>query len=91
MANIELVIKIPEEKYDVIKSDLYNTFPADMRAWGLEAIRNGTPLPKGHGELKDTDAIYNRIDTLNRGKNKGKYTGVLSIITCANTIIEAEK
>ena len=43
---IELVVKMSEEKYDVIKSDLYNTFPAEMKEWGLEAIRNGTPLPK---------------------------------------------
>ena len=47
MADIELVINISEEKYDVIKSDSYNTFPAEMKEWGLEAIRNGVPLPKG--------------------------------------------
>ena len=44
MADIELVIKISEEQYNTIKSDLYNTFPAEMKKWGLEAIRNGTPL-----------------------------------------------
>ena len=46
MADIELVIKIPEEQYNTIKGDLYNTFPAEMKKWGLEAIRNGTPQPK---------------------------------------------
>jgi len=58
MADIELVIKIPEEKYDVIKSDLYNTFPAEIKEWGLEVIKNGTPLPKGHGRLIDADELF---------------------------------
>lgn len=44
---MKLIIDIPEEKYDVIKSDLYNTFPAEMKEWGLEAIRKGTSLPDG--------------------------------------------
>ena len=46
MEEIELVIKMPKEKYDAIKSDLYCTFPAEIKEWGLDAIRNGTPLPK---------------------------------------------
>ena len=81
MADIELVIKIDEEKYDVIKSDLYNTFPAEMKEWGLEALKNGTPLPKGHGDLIDVDNII------------GKIHGVRSItaVLDAPTIIEADK
>lgn len=39
-----IVIDIDKEKYDVIKSDLYSTFPAEMKEWGLEAIRNGIPM-----------------------------------------------
>lgn len=57
MAMVELIIKMPEEKYDAIKSK-YNTFPAEMKEWGLEAINNGTLLPKGHGGLKDFQKIY---------------------------------
>lgn len=41
---MKLIIDISKEKYDVIKSDLYNTFSAEMKEWGLEAIRNGTPM-----------------------------------------------
>ena len=44
---MQIVIDIPDEKYNVINSVLYNTFPAEMKEWGLEAIRNGVPLPKG--------------------------------------------
>lgn len=57
---MQIVIKIPEEQYNTIKSDLYNTFPAEMKKWGLEAIRNGTPLPKGHGRLIDADALWKK-------------------------------
>ena len=61
MADIELVIKIPEEQYDVIKSEFYNTFPAETKVWGLAAIRKGNVLPKGHGRLKDVDAFLSKV------------------------------
>lgn len=41
---MKIIIDIPEERYNTIKSDLYNTFFAEMKEWGLEAIRNGIPL-----------------------------------------------
>lgn len=40
---IELVIKIPREKYKAI-TEMYETFPKDMKEWGLEAIKNGTAV-----------------------------------------------
>lgn len=51
MGYIKLLIKINKDKYNIIKSDLYNTFPADMKEWGLDAIRNGTIV------YTDTDSI----------------------------------
>lgn len=47
MPDIELVIKLPEDKYNTIVG-LYDTFPAKMKEWGLEAIKNGIRLSKGH-------------------------------------------
>lgn len=82
MADIELVIKIPEEQYNTIKSDyLYNTFPAEMKEWGLEAIKNGTPLPKKHGRLKDVDKI------ISDGESKG-FCDWYDEMKYAPTIIE---
>ncbi len=46
MAEIKVVIKIDESKFEALKSELYNTFPKEMKEWGLEVIRNGTPLCK---------------------------------------------
>jgi hypothetical protein len=40
---MQIVIDIPKEQYDVIQNN-FNTFSAEMKEWGLEAIRNGTPL-----------------------------------------------
>ena len=55
---MKLVIEIDEKYYESTKSDdlVEGTIMAS-----LHAIRNGTPLPKGHGDLKDADYIINHI------------------------------
>lgn len=53
---VNLVIKMPKEKYDSICS-MYGTFPAEMKEWGLDYIKDGTPLPKGYGDLVDRDEL----------------------------------
>lgn len=63
MADVELMIKIPEElknKIDNANEDNYRTY-----IWWFEttlycAIKYGTPLPKGHGRLIDADAFERR-------------------------------
>lgn len=62
MADIELVIKIPEEEYRwIIKSD--KTVFADVasKECMLHSIKNGMPLPKGHGDLIDRSVLKNKI------------------------------
>lgn len=83
MADIELVIKIPEEEYDLIVND---------EACGLNiltrAIANGTPLPKRHGDLIDRNDLLEYTDI-----NICAYTPTINrydIITTP-TIIEADK
>lgn len=50
---MRLVIDIPKEMYNDIKSgkDGYSNYIHT-------AIRNGIPLPKGHGDLKDFQKMY---------------------------------
>ena len=97
MAEIELVIKIPEEIMEYIKNNgclsvIYNDEIA-------KAIKNGTPLPKGHGRLIDASYLLNLIkceeyesctwkncSDFNREKCIKKYD-----ILEAPTIIEADK
>ena len=56
MAYIELMIKIPKELYESYKGipPMLGDVGIDMIA---QSIANGTPLPKGHGRLKDIDEI----------------------------------
>lgn len=51
MADVELVIKIPEKVYEARKKKVCMLDEADI------AIANGKPLPKGHGRLIDADAL----------------------------------
>ena len=81
MADIELVIKIPEEDYKSIKDDVkkFLSMPSHKVPVLYEAVNNGTPLPKGHGRLGDLDAlrdIEELIENLTTIRNKicpGKY------------------
>lgn len=53
MADIELVIKIPEEDYERCKKKF------QMRLNIIaHAIAKGTSLPKGHGDLIDLNDLY---------------------------------
>lgn len=88
MADIEIVIKISEDSYKATCSG--SMLPPDVKNV-IDAIKNGTPLPKGHGKIGDLTKLYNEIDKRNKGKNKGKYTGILALVGFADTIIEAVK
>ena len=88
MSDIELVIKIDEEDYENIKETGFNN--NDQRNRIVEAIENGTPLPKGHGRLIDADELKKIIQ-----KNDVMFMTGFSVRICdinaAPTIIEANK
>ena len=87
MADIELVIKISEEKYINIKNAINGLIENGVERASISkvclAILDGTPLPKGHGRLIDADAI-NRKDV-----NCANVP--MNFIDNAPTIIEADK
>ena len=89
MADIELVIKIPEEIYKHIMSMQFYIPGARNGKTLLEkilkAIRTGTPLPKGHGDLIDRKAL------LNRPYEKGGFVEWYDEIKHTTPIIEADK
>lgn len=87
---MQLVIDIPKEAYDFIKRTGYHTQSL------YEAIKNGVPLPKGHGRIVDIGKIdEDRIDHdnpiiyLTIG---GEYIEAVSLDYINNlpTIIEAD-
>ena len=57
---MQLIIEIPDElkeKMDICLEDWICDY---VRAWDstiAQAIKNGTPLPKGHGRLIDIDTL----------------------------------
>lgn len=103
MADIELVVKIDEEEYMLIKQKMQ----MDLGGVPSEAeriIANGTPLSKGHGRLIDADYLKD-VSLLHNfhGNNKNivpyadrrgyrlRQREVDEAIINAPTIIEADK
>lgn len=60
MADIELVIKIPEEKYNYVIKQVAERIDNPLKLY----IANGTPLPKGHGRLIDADRLWDSYHDL---------------------------
>ena len=86
MADIELIIKIPEESYKNMKNQVNKRDYPDMQIG--RAIVEGTPLPKGHGRIGDLDALRCEnadFDTYN------DYCIMFDEIEAAETIIGADK
>lgn len=52
METVEVVVKIPKKKYDVLMETGDCSLNHNERA-----IKHGTVLPKGHGDLKDMDDL----------------------------------
>lgn len=84
MANIELVIKISEEKYKWIKE---NNPKADKNSV-VGVIVHGTPLPKGHGRILDEKDI---LDTENNDGGWCDLVDMPEYIAGVKAIIEADK
>lgn len=93
MKDIELVIKIPEEDYEMLHEMLkvLKEVPAyDLTSRAYVAIANGTPLPKGHGVLKDMGNLPYIFDLT---RENPIYSGkdIEQAIKSMTTIIEADK
>ena len=77
---MELIIDIPEDLYKATVNGLDANEIWELRV----AVKNGTPLPKGHGRLIDADAYAKKYDTNINGRIGEEYV-------IAPTIIEADK
>lgn len=80
MADIELVIKIDEEEYKNIKAC------TSFMPWAEYLIKNGKPLPKGHGKIGDIDRLQEVFRRNVMGADAYKQ-----LFDDAPTIIEADK
>lgn len=88
---MQIVIDIPEEVYKSIQDNDYcGISNADM----YNAVKNGTPLPKGHGKIIDYGYVVDAIDDWVNAEEY-RYTNATDYLRkrVANTptIIEADK
>ena len=100
MSDVELVIKLPEESYNALKSGMFINFGARSGNTILQsfckAIYNGTPLSKGHGKIVDIGKIdEDRIEKDNPIiylQMNGDYTEAISLDYLNNlpVLVEAD-
>ena len=92
MSDIELVIKISEEKYKWIKE---NNPKADKNSV-VGVIVHGTPLPKGHGRIMDVDKVIKKMEEreekLKDDRSMWETAGVETALDMfGETIIEVDR
>ena len=78
----EIVIKMPNKFFKDIKESYSLDLGGEVKKV-IKAIKNGTPLPKGHGRLVDADEIERT--------HKGDNWDLHKVLKNAPTIIEADK
>lgn len=90
---ITVVIDIDDEDYKRIQDipDVFNSLTSRTYL----AIRNGTPLPKGHGRLIDADEFIKEVENLPKEPNGYSKVydeaRIIMMIEATQTIIEADK
>jgi hypothetical protein len=87
MADIELVIKIPEDSYRSTCNG--SMLPPDVKSV-VQGIKNGTPLPKGHGRIADMDEAIKCIEDV-EGEDAIWAVNLIEWACSKRTIIEADK
>lgn len=91
MADIELVIKINEKIYEARKNWVAN--PKMIVDELDEAVANGTPLPKGHGDLIDVGQCDRKLFYQQCGGADSLITvkSAFDMLMSLPKIIEADK
>lgn len=97
MSSKELVIKIPEEMYDWLDHGFLDAEDAEM-LW--KVVKNGIPIPKGHGKIIDVKKLRQDVIThkysvdfcKEHNIDQSINVGILNILlTDALPIIEADE
>lgn len=86
MADIELVIKLPENTYHRIQALVRDDyFEHDICGNSMRRIANGIPLLEGHGDLIDKEKFRKWIDTQDGDRLMTEY--YLDALDMQETII----
>lgn len=90
MSDMELVIKIPQKVYKAIRDkNVLGCYIDDIK----NIIRNGTPLPKGHGRLIDVGQCDKKLFYEQCGGEDSLITAksAFDMLMSLPTIVEANK
>ena len=90
MKDMELVIRLPEEVMQAFSEALEtHTLDTSITNAILNAVANGVPLPKDHGNLKDEDEITHNIWCTLKNCNFTELDGhmLVNAIDAADTLI----
>lgn len=82
---IELVIKIPEEEYELVRHG-NKSFLTELRL--MNAVADGTPLPKGHGRLIDAAELDECVEMMTTIDGESKYAIRTEDIINMSTILD---
>lgn len=85
---MKYVIDIPEGMLDELRTC---KFPIQEAYRLCLVIENGTPLPKGHGDLIDRNELEECKEIMNTITGESKYAVRMDDIRNMQTIIEADK
>lgn len=85
---MKIVIDISEERLNTLKAG-YVQHGSIAEKMIVDAVRNGTPLPKGHGDLKDMGNLkyvfdLTRTDCIYSGEDIRRAIESMSIIIPAD-------
>lgn len=92
METVEVIIRLPKKVYEKIQqidriiSGRRNGKSIEFALWN--GVKNGTPLPKGHGRLGDLDALRKEISSW--GMNDYEPSDFINEIDMADVIIDAD-
>lgn len=56
---MKLIIEIPDEEYELVRHG-NKSYTTELEL--MNAVANGTPLPKHHGDLIDADATFTKLN-----------------------------
>lgn len=84
----EIVIKIPDDVYNGIVDEFWYY---GMFGHLLKAVKNGTELPKGHGELKDANILSERKEIMTTTDGEKVFAVRVDDVIGISPIIEADK
>lgn len=95
MADLELVIKIPDRIYKIAQSKKLNIIDSEIVE---KAIKNGAPIPEKHGRLIDGDKVLDDIEkqypaSVSESDKRKRYARLVYYWTVKNapTIIEGSE